>query len=106
VNRVIAGAYLASGGDISVANNIGNQTHRIQQWDFSKCLIPDISNSKSLIALDFDIPPFLSLPIQVNAILSCLTARFTMMPTVIFLVTEAFWQRLFPVIVASLMTLS
>lgn len=51
VNRVIAGAYLASGGDISVANNIGNQTHRIQQWDFSKCLIPDISNSECFLSI-------------------------------------------------------
>ncbi|XP_045195541.2 activating molecule in BECN1-regulated autophagy protein 1A-like [Mercenaria mercenaria] len=45
INRAIAGAFMGT-GESAVANNIISQTHRIQYWDFSKCVIPDISQSK------------------------------------------------------------
>ncbi|XP_060583975.1 activating molecule in BECN1-regulated autophagy protein 1A-like isoform X2 [Ruditapes philippinarum] len=45
INRAIAGAFMGT-GESAVANNIISQTHRIQYWDFSKCIIPDISQSK------------------------------------------------------------
>ena len=35
-------------GESAVANNIINQTHRIQFWDFTKLDIPDITNGKLL----------------------------------------------------------
>lgn len=30
-------------GESAVANNIMNETYRIQRWDFNNCEIPDIS---------------------------------------------------------------
>lgn len=45
INRAIAGAFMGA-GESSVASNIMSQTHRIQFWDFTKCNIPDISQSK------------------------------------------------------------
>ncbi|KAL4233103.1 WD domain [Mactra antiquata] len=44
INRAIAGAFMGS-GEAAVAYNILNQTHRIQYWDFTRCDIPDISQS-------------------------------------------------------------
>ena len=41
----ISGAFMGT-GESAVANNIINQTHRIQFWDFTKLDIPDITNGK------------------------------------------------------------
>lgn len=43
INRAIAGAFAGS-GEGAVASNIINTTHRLQWWDFSKCVMPDIKN--------------------------------------------------------------
>lgn len=45
INRAIAGAFAGS-GEGAVASNIINTTHRLQRWDFSKCVMPDIKNRK------------------------------------------------------------
>ncbi|CAL1548031.1 unnamed protein product [Lymnaea stagnalis] len=44
MNRTIAGAFLTR-DDQAVASNIVPQTHRIQRWDVSKCVVPDITNA-------------------------------------------------------------
>ena len=44
INRAIAGAYVST-GEMAVATNIVNLTHRVQSWDFTKTHIPDISQS-------------------------------------------------------------
>lgn len=33
-------------GEPAVATNIINHTYRIQAWDFSRCNIPDLTDSK------------------------------------------------------------
>ena len=33
-------------GEPAVATNIINHTYRIQAWDFSRCTIPDLTDSK------------------------------------------------------------
>ncbi|KAJ8315571.1 hypothetical protein KUTeg_007721 [Tegillarca granosa] len=50
INRAIAGAFMGR-GEQAVANNIINQTHRIQMWDFSKCEIPDITDRPNAISV-------------------------------------------------------
>ncbi|XP_046346371.1 activating molecule in BECN1-regulated autophagy protein 1A-like isoform X1 [Haliotis rufescens] len=57
INRAIAGhgmnisgAFMGT-GEPAVASNIIPQTHRIQRWDFTKCEIPDISQSKANIVV-------------------------------------------------------
>lgn len=47
INRAIAGAFMGR-GEQAVANNIINQTHRIQMWDFTTCEIPDLTDSEYL----------------------------------------------------------
>ncbi|XP_055888898.1 activating molecule in BECN1-regulated autophagy protein 1-like isoform X2 [Biomphalaria glabrata] len=47
-NRTIAGAFL-SRDEIAVASNIVPQTHRIQRWDVSKCVVPNITNATANI---------------------------------------------------------
>ncbi|CAI9736865.1 serine-rich adhesin for platelets-like [Octopus vulgaris] len=42
INRAIAGAFLGR-GEIAVATNIINLTHRIQRWDFKKLELPDLT---------------------------------------------------------------
>ncbi|KAH9519395.1 hypothetical protein Btru_075441 [Bulinus truncatus] len=48
MNRTIAGAFLQR-DEHAVANNIVPQTHRIQRWDISKSVVPDISNASANI---------------------------------------------------------
>lgn len=43
INRAIAGAFLGR-GEIAVATNIINLTHRIQRWDFRKLELPDLTD--------------------------------------------------------------
>ncbi|XP_059171455.1 activating molecule in BECN1-regulated autophagy protein 1-like [Physella acuta] len=50
MNRTIAGAFLTR-DDQAVANNLVPQTHRIQRWDVSKCVIPDITNASTNIVV-------------------------------------------------------
>ncbi|KAJ8315012.1 hypothetical protein KUTeg_007162 [Tegillarca granosa] len=52
INRAIAGAFMGR-GEQAVANNIINQTHRIQMWDFSKCEIPDITDSEKNVVVPY-----------------------------------------------------
>ncbi|XP_064594886.1 activating molecule in BECN1-regulated autophagy protein 1-like [Liolophura sinensis] len=50
INRAIAGAFMGT-GEAAVASNIINLTHRIQCWDFSRCVIPDISQANTNIVV-------------------------------------------------------
>lgn len=50
INRAIAGALMGT-VESAVANNITNQTHRIQFWDFTKLDIPDITNANQNIVV-------------------------------------------------------
>lgn len=45
INRAIAGAF-AGCGEGAVASNIINTTHRLQWWDFTRVLLPDLKNSE------------------------------------------------------------
>ncbi|XP_072172067.1 activating molecule in BECN1-regulated autophagy protein 1A-like [Diadema setosum] len=46
INRAIAHA-LAGSGQMALANNISNRTHRLQWWDISDYVLPDISDAQS-----------------------------------------------------------
>ncbi|XP_030844730.1 activating molecule in BECN1-regulated autophagy protein 1 [Strongylocentrotus purpuratus] len=46
INRAIANA-LAGRGQMAVANNISNRTHRLQWWDMSDFFLPDITDAQS-----------------------------------------------------------
>nr|XP_054761849.1 activating molecule in BECN1-regulated autophagy protein 1-like [Lytechinus pictus] len=46
INRAIANA-LAGRGQMAVANNISNRTHRLQWWDMSDYYLPDITDAQS-----------------------------------------------------------
>ncbi|XP_062572845.1 activating molecule in BECN1-regulated autophagy protein 1B-like isoform X1 [Saccostrea cucullata] len=48
INRAIADAFMGR-GEPAVAANIINHTYRIQAWDFTKCCIPDLTDTKSNI---------------------------------------------------------
>jgi len=44
---MVTGAFMGS-GEPAVANNIINQTHRIQAWDFTLCDLPDLTQGLCL----------------------------------------------------------
>uniref|UniRef100_A0A8W8J4Z2 Activating molecule in BECN1-regulated autophagy protein 1 n=1 Tax=Magallana gigas TaxID=29159 RepID=A0A8W8J4Z2_MAGGI len=50
INRAIADAFMGR-GEPAVATNIINHTYRIQAWDFSRCNIPDLTDTKSNIVV-------------------------------------------------------